>query len=276
MSGRRNRFRRPVSAALLAALTLSGPGLAAAGESPLHEILARYEAARGGEAWAAARTLVVTGGYAAFSQQGDFTLLRQRGAEHDLYRLDFTLLGEPAIRARGPQAAWWQHPLIQAEPARLVEGPYRSLMERESVFGPALLEARRRGIEVSLLGAGDVDGVETVDLGLHFPDGSEEVWHLDASTMLEVAVDSEVTDWTQGPDPMAQRTFFDDFREVGGLVLPFHVEVEFGARLEVMDLASVEVDGEIDARSFTAPPPVPPAAETEGEIAPAADDSESD
>ncbi len=264
---KRSALRLLLIGILVAPGLLAGPRAASAQGPSLEEVLAGYAEARGAEAWSRAETLVLTGTYAAFSQRSDFTLLRRRGEEHDLYRLDFTLLGDPAIRARGAEGPWWRHPLIQPEPARLTEGPYREEMERESWFAPALLEAGARGVEVELLGSGEIDGVETVDLRLVFPGGVEEVWHLDAETLLEFAVDSQVVDWTQGTEPMARRAFFDDFREVDGLVLPFRVEVEFGARLETMEVASAVVNGAIDPSRLVAPPPAPPAPEEEAETA---------
>ena len=54
---------------------------------------------------------------------------------------------------------------------------------------------------------------------------------------------------------MRRRTFFDDFREVEGLVLPFQVDHEFGARLEAMTVERVRVNPELDDAEFAGPPP---------------------
>ena len=80
---------------------------------------------------------------------------------------------------------------------------------------------------------------------------------LDATTWLEVAIDATVYDYTQGPQPMTERTFFSDFREVGGLVLPHHVAIEFGARLEEMTVEKVVLGAEIDDDHFRFPGPPP-------------------
>ena len=221
-----------------------------------------HVAARGGaERWRAVRSLELTGVYSAFSFHEPFRLLRSRG---DLYRLDYVVLGSPAVRARDGQGPWWLEPLLQPQAGRVDEDPYKSQLERESLFGPPLLDPEGRGIEVELLGPGEVDGRATIDLELTFPDGGEEIWHLDPETGLEVAVDAQVFDFTQGNQPMRRRTFFDDFREVEGLVLPFQVDHEFGARLEAMTVERVRIDPEITAEDL-APPPPEPAADGDGD-----------
>lgn len=258
---------RSAAVALSCCLALAGVAARAGGQPPAapatggdgeltaSRVVERYLAARGGaERWAKLRSLTLRGTYAAFSQRSPFTLLRQRG---DLYRLDFTLLGGPAVRARDTGGPWWRHPLIQPEAGRLDEGPYVDLLERESRFGLLLLDHREKGVEVELLGPGEVEGQPTVDLRVTLPGGAEETWHLDAGTYLEVAVDSRVPDYTQSAEPMDQRAFFADFREVEGLVIPFQVDWEFGARLEAMTVEEVEVNPELDPGRFSPPPASP-------------------
>ncbi len=58
---------------------------------------------------------------------------------------------------------------------------------------------------------------------------------------------------------MRRRTFFDDFRQVEGLVLPFQVEHEFGARLEAMTVHDVRLNPRLDEGAFAEPPPPEPA-----------------
>jgi hypothetical protein len=215
------------------------------------DVVARYVEARGGaERWRAVERLEISGTFAAFSKRSEFTLLRARG---DRFRLDFELLDAPAVRARDEQGPWMLHVLLQPEAGRVTEDPYKRQLERESLFPLVLFEHEDRGIEIELVGPGSVDGVETVDLLVRLADGQEELWHLDGETFLEVAVDSEVVDHTQSAEPIAQRLFYDDFREVEGLVLPFQLEWEFGARLESMTVDSVAVNPAIDDDRFRPP-----------------------
>jgi hypothetical protein len=244
---------RPILAAVLLALSLAAG--TEAGEQgaalTVQQVVDRYLAARGGvERWRELTALEITGIYAAFSERSEFTLLRQRG---DLYRLDFTLLRSPAIRARDADGPWGQHVLLQPEAQRLEEDPYKTQFERESLFEPVLLDYRKKGAEVELLGAGEVEGTPTLNLKIILSTGQEETWFLHAETYLEVAIDSQVSDFTQSQKPMGQRMFFEDFREVGGLVLPFQVDWEYGARLETMTVEKVVIDPELEPARFSPP-----------------------
>lgn len=235
--------------ACLTALAL--PGHIAAEDLTTTQVVERYVAARGGaERWSAVEGLEMKGTYSAFSKRSDFTLIRAGG---DRYRLDFALLDAPSIRARDDKGPWGLHVLLQPEVGYVTEDPYKSQFERESLFPPVLFDHRGRGLEVEYLGPGDVDGIATETLRVVFPDGQEETWHLDAVTFLEVVVDSQVFDHTQFAESIGQRIFFDDFRDVEGLMIPFFVEAEFGARLESMAVGTVEVDPEIDPARWSPP-----------------------
>lgn len=220
-----------------------------ADQARAEDIVARYVEAHGGSTgWRNLQAIALRGTYSAFSKRSAFTLIRQRG---DRYRLDFTMLGDAAVRARDDRGPWMLNTLLDPAPSYVTEGPYRSQLERESLFPLVLLDHERRGLGVAVLGEGEVDGVATLDLEIGFADGRKEIWHLDPQTWLEIAIDSEVYDHTQSTEPMVQRTFFSDFRRVGDLLIPFVVEYEFGARLESMTVESVEIDPELDAARFS-------------------------
>ncbi len=215
------------------------------------DIVERYLKARGGvERWRRVRALELTGHYSTFSQRSSFRLVRRRD---DVYRLDYTVMKAPAIRARGPSGPWMLHGSLSPEASSVDDGPYKTLLERESLFGLLLLDYADRGARVELAGPGEIDGVQTWNLRVTFASGEEEIWYLDVDTFLEVAVDSTVHDLTQSESPMRQRAFYDDFRRVDGLVLPFRTELEFGARLETMEVDRVMVDPKLDPTLFDIP-----------------------
>ena len=249
-------------ASLLVAFVLPLLASAAPAEEPtIDEIVSRYVTARGGaERWAEIETLRMRGSYSSFSFRHDFSLIRRRG---DLYRLDFTLLDAPAVRARDSDGVWALHKLLNPQPAHITEGPYPPQMERESLFEPLLFDHAAKGVEVESAGLGDVDGIATVNLEVTLPDGRQETWMLDAETYLEVAVDSEIFDFTQSGEALTQRMFFDDFREVDGIVLPHQIDIEANHRLESMTVREVEVNLEIAIESFKPPPPAPESEESD-------------
>jgi hypothetical protein len=235
----------------LGALATGSATLSAGVELTAGQVVARYLEARGGaEAWRQVETLELKGVFSVVSQRSDFTLIRQRG---DLYRLDYSMQNVPATRARDATGPWMLNPWLQPEVGRVTEDPYKKQLERESLFPLLLLDYEKKGVQVESLGPGDIEGIATVGLKITLADGQEEIWHLDAESFLEVAADSQIYDYTQLAEPMQQRIFYDDFREVEGLELPFQVEWEFWARLETMTVMEVTINPDIDRSRFSPP-----------------------
>jgi outer membrane protein assembly factor BamB len=233
--------------------------LPATGEATVETVVERYTTARGGlEAWRRAVGMRLEGVWATFSEPVPFVWVRRRG-EPDHYRLEHRMLGYPFLRGRDEGGLWWQTLVLDApQPVPPGIPEYLPQLEWEALFEPPLLAWWEKGLRVELVGAGEVDGKPTVDLRVTWPGSGEEagrsqLWHLDPETGLELTVDDIVVDATQGPGSFNRRTFFGDFRPVEGLVLPHRVSMEFGARLEEIEVERVEVLPELPAAAVARP-----------------------
>ena len=168
------------------------------------------------------------------------TLVRLRG---DQYRLDFELLGGPAVRARVAETAWWQHSLLQPEPVPVGEHPYKGQTRARVALRTAAARGRPRRASRSRSPArARSTVVATIDIKVTLPDGQEG--DLAPSTRRPFSrCRRRQPDLRLSPSsrmPPRREAFFSDFREVDGLVLPFRVDTEFGARLEEMRVEEVE------------------------------------
>ena len=247
-----------------ARIATEGPGSASArgGASPssaapalrLEEIVARYEAARGGrERWRALRAIEMEGTFTSFSEEAPFILRRKRP---NLYRFDFRMMRKETILAQDAAGPWWLYPLYEIDsPARVEEPAVVAMNEREAEIEPALFGYREKGHKVVLAGRGNVSGQETLRLELTRSNGWVETWHLDPRTYLEVAVDSKVFDYSQMPQETQERAYFSDFRTVDGLVIPHRIEKEYGARHTVTKVERIRVNPEVEDGVFAMPAP---------------------
>lgn len=239
----------------LAALPLTGAAFGAeagAAEDDLDDVLQRYEAARGGvAAWREIETLSATGVYASFSHRKPFQLeLRRPGYLH----FDTESLGGATLWARDEMGPYWIYPAYGNPPwPQRVQPPSVAQLDRLALIEPPLLGARAKGHQVALLGRGDVDGTPTIDLELTLASGGKEVWHLDASTYLEVAIDATIFDFTQAGGPVAERAFPSDFRKVGKVLFPFKVEKEYMSRYSLLEIADLKVNQGWPAEKFRMP-----------------------
>jgi hypothetical protein len=250
------RQRMPFLALLVGAVTLAiGP---VAGAATADEVLARYEAARGGvERWRALRSITAKGTFTSFSRDEAFTLQWKRPG---LYSFESRTLNQPIRIGRDAAGPWWSNPPMGASfPTRLADR-LGAIVARDTEVEPPLMEAARKGHRVELLGPGEIDGRATLGLRVTLANGEVETWHLDATSFLEIAVDSTVFDFTQAGEAMDQRAYFSDFRTVSGIVVPFKVEKEYKSRYTVLALSELTVDAPLDDDSFRMP--LPPGMET--------------
>ncbi len=215
----------------------------------------RYAAARGGvAAWRAVEAMAWTGSYSTFSKKTAFSLERKRP---QWFRFESATLGGPFVFGQDETGPWWVWPLAGEEGPQRPETPYKELLARDAMLEPPLLDWQAKGHKLRWIGPGDLDGAPTLDLELTLASGEVETWHLDPKTFLEVAVDSTTWDFTQSGSSMRKRSFFSDFRKVGDVMLPHHIEQEYGARLAVMVIEKVALNPPLDMARFAMPPALP-------------------
>ena len=225
-------------------------------EPDVASLLARHVEARGGaERWAAVETMTLTGTWEAFSTPGPFTTHRSASGG---WRFNHTLFGQPATLAYDGETAWILGVALGVPgPTRLDDAWRRNLLDDAPILTP-LLAGPSESTSIESLGRSDVDGSDAWALRVVRDGFPEETWYLDAETYLEVKRESMTFDVFSGAIEIPMETFYGDFREVEGLVLPFHEERHFGTRYHVTDVESVVVNGELPPAVFDAPPPPPP------------------
>ena len=235
---------------LLLTTTVLGLASTASMAMGLDEVIAKHIEARGGEqAWEAIQTMKMTGSYTAFSQVSDFTLYRQR--DHK-YLLDSLHNGKTVIVGYDDQTLWWDNHWIKpgARPV-MGEADVQALV-RDVDFASPLFDYAERGFELEMLGETEFEGMPAIGIKLTRPDESVETWYLDPETYLEFARESPGSDFGT---PMPATTFYDDFREVGGIKVPYLVETQWYTRDRVMRVDKVELNVEIEDAMFAMPAP---------------------
>ena len=235
---------------VVAACGVLTSSVALAPAATVEEVIAKHVEARGGrEAWDRIETLEVTGEFTAFSKTKPFKLYRKRDNKYymDHYLNDRLVV----IGYDGEQA--WQDNHSYKQGAKKIGGADLAVLMRDVDFPTPLFDYEQRGHEVKLLGEVEVDGKPTIGIELTRSDESEETWYLDPATYLEIARDSPGSDSGR---PMEQRTWFEDFREVDGVKIPFFAESQWYTRDRVMNIERVEINVEIDDELFRMPAPI--------------------
>jgi hypothetical protein len=223
---------------------------AAPAEMTVEDVIAKHVAARGGkEAWSKIETIKCTGTFTAFSEVDRFTMHKKRG---DMYHMDHKLNGAPVLIGNDGKTPWQDSQLFSQGGAQPLTGPDLAAQLREFDFVNPLFEVAERGYAVELIGETEYEGLPAIGIKLTRTDDSEETWYLDPETYLEMARTSPGSDFGR---PMEQRTFFDDFRAVSGVMIPHLTETQWYTRDRVMRIETIEVNVPIEDALFRMPAP---------------------
>ncbi|MEM8964008.1 MAG: DUF1579 family protein [Acidobacteriota bacterium] len=214
----------------------------------LDTVLAKHIEARGGsEAWQAVENIRTSGAYESFSKVNTFTLTQLNDRR---LHMEYFLGDHPVTKAHDGEIAWWVNPMRDPS-VKKIGGPDLAVTERQRDFPNPLFDAA--SYELTLVGPSEVDGIETLQIDLKRPDKTAESWHLDPNTYLEVARISPGSDFGR---PQTQRTFYDDFRSVEGVMIPHYVETQWYTRNRVQHVEKVEINVDVDPAIFVMPPPL--------------------
>ena len=225
------RIRRIASWALASALC--GPLLAGAaqaaepgGEPKLGaaQILERSAAARGGlEAWRKVQTMIWSGHVERADGTGagmPFMFYQKRPS---LTRFELATNKQKSVRVFDGQQGWKLRPTASGQPEvqPYTEEERRAAQDALVIDGP-VLDARAKGVKVTLDGLDEVEGHRAFRLRASLPSGTtERVW-IDAETFLEVKYDRPARDAAGRPTTVA--VYLRNYQKFEGLQIPFTIE----------------------------------------------------
>lgn len=214
----------------------------------VEDVIAKHVEAKGGDAWNDVHNMRITGEFTAFSLITPFTAHRARDRR---YHIDHTLNERRVVMGYDGELHWMDNEWSDGGPQPISNPVDLAALERDLDFSTALFDVEARGYEVKLLEDRDeIEGFPAIAIELKRGDGSVETWFLDPDSYLEIARESPGSDFGQ---PRPSTTFFDDFREVGGVMLPHYVETQWYTRDRVQNIAKIEVNADFDDDVFSLP-----------------------
>jgi len=223
------------------------------GAESVDEILSRHVEARGGRQKIQELTSVRMTGTIAFGpgQPAPFSLQMRRPNK---MRTEFVFQGMTGIQAFDGERAWAVLPMAgKTEAEYLPAEAAREAAEQADIEGP-LVDAAAKGHKVELMGHEKVDGRDCVKLMVTLESGTVRYVYLDAVTFLEVKGEGRRM---AGGDEVMLETYYRDYRDVGGLKLPFLIEAGPAKRPEKQKIVldRIELNVLLRGSEFERPAP---------------------
>jgi outer membrane lipoprotein-sorting protein len=121
-----------------------------------------------------------------------------------------------------------------------------------------LLDYQAKGNKVEMIGKDKIEGTDAYKLKLTRSNGDVDILYLDADSFLEIK--EEGTRTIRGSEQQSE-TSLADYRETGGLMLPYAIEssIKGSPEKQKITLEKVEMNVPVDDSIFKMPPPAPAA-----------------
>lgn len=220
--------------------------------SPVDEVVAAHLAARGGtERIQALSSIRETG--TATASGGRVAHVVREIKRPGLFRLEFSAQGTTSVFANDGEIGWQVAPLQGVFEPQAVppEADAAGGIDQRDIEGP-LVNWREKGHLVELVGREALPGGEAFKLKLTLKGGAIRYDYIDV--VSHMLVRSDFTRIVRG-HPVELQNTFSDFREVGGLIFPHHIETRAKDRPEVIEveIETIELDPELDDALFRLP-----------------------
>ena len=197
--------------------------------------------------WDQVESMKITGRFTAFSVEDDFFAIKTKDGK---YYSELKLGQFDVIEAFNGETGWTIDPWQEFTfPRELNKSEQNVFLQKAEFFTP-FYNYKENGCEVELIGKQVVDGIDVYAIKLIRTNGHTETWYLDANTYLEYKRESRWVDFAYG---VPAETYFDDFREIDGLIIPFLTEKTFWQRDRVLQIENIEFNVDVDENVFTMP-----------------------
>ena len=217
-------------------------------ESPIDTIISNHIKAHGGiENWEKVTALELYGQYTSFSVKHNFyTLKKADGTFYGEYNLGHHRVTE----VFNGTEHWSLNPWYETDDPIPMNDAEKNVIRQKAMFFSPFFPAHNHLPEIRLTDKTVLDGHELIVLLVQFPEMPAETWYLDAATYLPYKYESQWTDFSR---PAPSETYFDDYREIDGLVLPFFHEQTYGTRHTITQVDSIRVNPPFDPELFNKP-----------------------
>lgn len=244
-------------AAVLVAVSVSGPAAAQAPALSIDDIIKKNVDAKGGiDKLKAVNTIRMTGKMQAGPMEAPLVV---EAARPKKVRVEFTVQGMTGIQAYNGTTGWMVMPFTGKKDPEALPSEQLKSMEDQADFDGPLVDYKEKGNTVEYLGQQEMEGTKVHALKVTKKNGDVATLYLDADSFLELKA---VAKTQVNGQEVEGETSFGNYKEVGGLVFAHTMESKAkgmpgpGA---TMTFEKIEINPEIAADRFEMPAKAAPA-----------------
>jgi outer membrane lipoprotein-sorting protein len=214
------------------------------------EILAKHEAAMGGDKWATLKTAVVKN---KFNVQGMDIESKTSLVVGQSFRTEIEVMGNKIITVIDGDKGWMNRPAMMGGTGSPEDMPSDQVKMAASQknLGSILTNAKKEGHKIELVSKEKLDGADVYLLTVTKPSGEDSKVYVSTATNFVVKTQAKVNVNGQEVDSEVN---FSNYKMVNGLAFPHTVETPspMGGTMTV-ETVSVEINPTIDPVIFAKP-----------------------
>lgn len=198
------------------------------------------------------KTIRLTGLFSMPSMGIEDALITIVAKRPNLIRLDIEVMGMVVVRAFDGETAWQTMPteMGDLETDEMPESDAEE-MRRDSDFDGHLIDYKKKGHKVELVGKEDVEGTEVYNLKVTLKDGYVVNYYFDTKNFLDLK--SKAITSFQGQEVEGE-TFYSDYKEIAGILFAHSIEMKLdGQTNQQVIFEKVELNVDVEDAYFKMP-----------------------
>lgn len=217
----------------------------------LEQVLAKNYETRGGlDKLRATKTMKASGKMVMEMQNMEMPMTMWFKKPNKL-KMQTELMGQKMIMGFDGQKAWMIMPMMGTiDPQEMPAEQSKEIIQQAESMDP-LVDYKKRGDQLELIGKEDMEGTEIYKLKMTKKSGREIFFYLDTETGIEIKTIAFIK--VQGKE-MGVETFFGDYKEVSGIMMPFSISTKTAGMGTKMLIDSYVINEKIEDSFFAMPP----------------------
>ena len=216
------------------------------------EIVAKHLKALGGKETIAAIKSIRINGKSTITAMGFEAGFKRTAKRPNLVRLDISMQGQQMVQAYDGKTAWQIMPFMgNPDPQPMPELQAKQMI-READFDGPIVNYKKKGNKIELVGKEDLEGSEVYKLKVTLKDGDTFYSYIDAEYFLELKRVMK----TKGPggNEIEVTTYMSDYKPVDGMMMPHSIRIQNPVQGAIeVTFTTVETNIDVDDSYFQMP-----------------------